>query len=144
MHNLQVVYYKCVRFHKNPISGFGGVALTRYMDGRTDRLIPIYPSNFVCGGVGYNLREIIKLQWQGLKRRNVTFFIYTITSLYSNYLLHINKVQTIVLNTGEQPKQHTIVKATQRKLITIAMLTLLCGNPLNREQCITPNFYINK
>jgi hypothetical protein len=44
------VYYKCVKFHKNPISGLGGVALTRYMDGRTDRVIPIYPPNFVCGG----------------------------------------------------------------------------------------------
>jgi hypothetical protein len=30
------VYYKCVKFHKNPISGLGGVALTRYMDGRKD------------------------------------------------------------------------------------------------------------
>jgi hypothetical protein len=28
----------------------GGVALTRYMDGRTDRVIPIYPPNFVYGG----------------------------------------------------------------------------------------------
>jgi hypothetical protein len=27
------VYYKCVKFHKNPISRLGGVALTRYMDG---------------------------------------------------------------------------------------------------------------
>jgi hypothetical protein len=35
--HLQVVYYKCIKFHKNPISGLGGVALTRYMDGRTDR-----------------------------------------------------------------------------------------------------------
>ena len=25
------------QFHKNPISRLGGVALTRYMDGRTDR-----------------------------------------------------------------------------------------------------------
>jgi hypothetical protein len=33
--HLQVVYYKCVKFHKNPISLLGGVALTRYMDGRT-------------------------------------------------------------------------------------------------------------
>jgi hypothetical protein len=32
--HLQVVYYKCVKFHKNPISGLEGVALTRYMDGR--------------------------------------------------------------------------------------------------------------
>ena len=30
------MYYKCVQFHKNPISGLGGVALTRYMDGWTD------------------------------------------------------------------------------------------------------------
>jgi hypothetical protein len=49
--HLQVVYYKCVKFHKNPISGIGGVALTRYMDGRMDRVIPIYPPNFVCGGI---------------------------------------------------------------------------------------------
>jgi hypothetical protein len=33
--HLQVVYYKCVKFHKNPISRLGGVALTRYMDRRT-------------------------------------------------------------------------------------------------------------
>jgi hypothetical protein len=26
-----VVYYNCVKFHKNPISCLGGVALTRYM-----------------------------------------------------------------------------------------------------------------
>jgi hypothetical protein len=55
--HLQVVYYKCVKFHKNPISGLGGVALTRYMDGqtdgRTDRVIPIYPPNFVCGGYAH-------------------------------------------------------------------------------------------
>jgi hypothetical protein len=33
--HVQVVYYKCVKFHKNLISRLGGVALTRYMDGRT-------------------------------------------------------------------------------------------------------------
>ena len=33
--HLQLVYYKCGKFHKNPISGLGGVVLTRYMDGRT-------------------------------------------------------------------------------------------------------------
>jgi hypothetical protein len=31
------VYYKCAKFHKNPISGLGGVVLTRYMDRWTDR-----------------------------------------------------------------------------------------------------------
>ena len=46
--HLQVVYYKCVKFHKNPISRLGGVALTRYMDGQGDSYIP--PPNFVCGG----------------------------------------------------------------------------------------------
>jgi hypothetical protein len=34
--HLQVVYYKCAKFHKNPISRLGRVVLTRYMDGRTD------------------------------------------------------------------------------------------------------------
>ena len=29
--HLQVVYYNCIKFHKNPISCLGGVALTRYM-----------------------------------------------------------------------------------------------------------------
>ena len=52
--HLQVVYYKCVKFHKNPISRLGGVALTRYMDGRTDRVIPIYPPKLCLRGGGYN------------------------------------------------------------------------------------------
>ena len=30
------MYHKCVQFHNNPISGLGGILLTRYMDGRTD------------------------------------------------------------------------------------------------------------
>jgi hypothetical protein len=37
--HLQIVYYKCVKFHKNPISRLGGDALTRYMDGRTDQMM---------------------------------------------------------------------------------------------------------
>jgi hypothetical protein len=52
--HLQVVYYKCAKFHKNPISGLGGVALTRYMEGRTDRrtdmVIPIYPPQTLFAG----------------------------------------------------------------------------------------------
>jgi hypothetical protein len=43
VHNLQMCMkeYRCyLKFrrgdHKNPISGLGGVALTRYMDRRTD------------------------------------------------------------------------------------------------------------
>jgi hypothetical protein len=42
--------YTFVVHHKNSISGLGGVALPRYMDGRMDKVIPIYPPNFVCGG----------------------------------------------------------------------------------------------
>jgi hypothetical protein len=47
--HLQVVYYKCVMFHKNPISGLGGVALTRYMDGRGDSYIP--PQTLIAGSI---------------------------------------------------------------------------------------------
>ena len=51
------MYYKCVKFHKNPISGLGGVALTRYMERRTDRrtdgqgdsYIPPPPQTFFAG-----------------------------------------------------------------------------------------------
>jgi hypothetical protein len=56
------VYYNCVKFHKNSISRLGGVALTRYMDrrknGRTDRVIPIYPpppQTLLAGGIIINL-----------------------------------------------------------------------------------------
>jgi hypothetical protein len=70
IHNLQMCmteYRCCLKFRRGDNStyiftkrgvGFGGVALTRYMDGRTDgwmdgrtdRVIPIYLPNFVCGG----------------------------------------------------------------------------------------------
>jgi hypothetical protein len=43
------VYYKCVKFHKNPISGLGGVALIRYMDGQGDSYIP--PQTLFAGGI---------------------------------------------------------------------------------------------
>jgi hypothetical protein len=53
----------CVKFHKNPIGGLGRVVLTRYMDGRTDgqtdRVIPIYPPNFVCGGYKCAWRNMV-------------------------------------------------------------------------------------
>ena len=55
------MYYKCVKFHKNPISRLG-VALTRYMDGRTDEWTDgqgdsyIPPQTLFAGG-------IIKQQW---------------------------------------------------------------------------------
>jgi len=55
--HLQVVYYNCVKFHKNPISRLGEVALTRYMDGRTDRQTDgqgdsyIPPQTLFAGGI---------------------------------------------------------------------------------------------
>ena len=51
--HLQVVYYKCVKFHKNPISCLGGVALTRYMDGWTDGQGDSYipPQTLFAGGI---------------------------------------------------------------------------------------------
>jgi hypothetical protein len=53
--HLQVVYYKCAKFHKNPISSLGRVALTRYMDGWTDRQGDSYipPQTLCVGGGGY-------------------------------------------------------------------------------------------
>ena len=47
--HLQVVYYKCVKFHKNPISRLGGVALARYMDRQGDSYIP--PQTLFAGGI---------------------------------------------------------------------------------------------
>jgi hypothetical protein len=40
---------KC-KFHKNPISGLGGVALTRYMDGQTGRFL-YTPQTSFAGGI---------------------------------------------------------------------------------------------
>ena len=58
------MYYKCVKFHKNPISGLGGVALTRYMDGQTDGQGNSYipPQTLFAGG--YN--NLICLQYSGM------------------------------------------------------------------------------
>jgi hypothetical protein len=48
--HLQVVYYNCIKFHKTPISRLGGVALTKYMDGRTGWFLYTPAKKFVCGG----------------------------------------------------------------------------------------------
>jgi hypothetical protein len=48
--HLQVVYYKSVKFHKNPISRLEGVALTRYMDGRTGWFL-YTPQTLFAGGI---------------------------------------------------------------------------------------------
>jgi hypothetical protein len=54
---LQAVYYKCVQFHKNPISRLRGVALTRYMDGRTDGQGDSYlaPQTLLARGIQIHL-----------------------------------------------------------------------------------------
>jgi hypothetical protein len=44
------VYYKCVKFHKNPISRLGGVALTRYMGERTGWFL-YTPQTLFAGGI---------------------------------------------------------------------------------------------
>ena len=54
---MQVVYYKCVKFHKNPISRLGGVALTRYMDERTDGQGDSYIPPKLCLGGGIMIRK---------------------------------------------------------------------------------------
>jgi hypothetical protein len=66
--HLQVVYYKCAKFDKNPISRLRGVALTRYMDGRTDGQNESYiPPNFACGG--YN-KQLFHPENQGAYLQN--------------------------------------------------------------------------
>ena len=74
--HLQVVYYKCVKFHKNPISGLGGVALTKYMDGRTGWFL-YTPPNFVCGGGGIKIRlkQYVSLRSKG-RHNNLIIWIY--------------------------------------------------------------------
>ena len=61
--HLQVVYYKYAKFHKNPISGL--VALTRYMDGRTDGQGDSYipPQTLFAGGINIRKAYITPYYW---------------------------------------------------------------------------------
>jgi len=43
MHILRFVYYNYVKFHQYRFNHLGGVALTRHLDRRNDRVFPIYP-----------------------------------------------------------------------------------------------------
>ena len=56
-----IMYNMCAKFHQNPCINLGGVGGTNMSlwtdrrtdsktDGQTDRLIPVYPPNFVAGG----------------------------------------------------------------------------------------------
>ena len=63
--HLQVVYYKCVKFHKNPTSRLGGVALTRYMDGRGDSYIP--PQTLFAGGI---INNCAKSAWYARRQHS--------------------------------------------------------------------------
>ena len=78
------MYYKCVKFHKNPISRLGGVALTRYMDGRTD---------FVCGGIrksSENCVITLKIRWdkidQGKYENNVKSYLENLTTEIDSFV----------------------------------------------------------
>ena len=74
------MYYKCVKFHKNPISGLGGVALTRYMDGLGDSYIP--PKPLFVGGMGIKTIDIKLIR------------LYTVKTVQTNILsisMHIYK-----------------------------------------------------
>ena len=84
--HLQVVYYICLKLHKNPISRLGGVAVTRYMDGRTDWWTDgqgdsyISPQTLFAGGIKKCLLNIypfffciILLSWQ---YHIVSFWLY--------------------------------------------------------------------
>ena len=80
MQHLQVVYYKCVKFHKNPISGLGGVALTKYMDEWGDSYIT--PKLCSCGGMGKKTIDIKLIR------------LYTVKTVQTNILsisMHIYK-----------------------------------------------------
>jgi hypothetical protein len=82
------VYYKCVKFHKNPISGLGGVALTRYMDERTDGQGDSYihthpPPNFVCAGI------ITLIQFRHITLVKMSFICLTYINVYRVLLASI-------------------------------------------------------
>jgi hypothetical protein len=49
------MYYKCVKFHKNPISRLGGVVLTRYMDGWTDGQTDRQDDSYIPGRGMYHV-----------------------------------------------------------------------------------------
>ena len=62
--HLQVVYYKCVKSHKNPISRLGGVVLTRYMDGRTIHRLQMSPFNKTTSTKDHlSYQAIFQMHW---------------------------------------------------------------------------------
>jgi uncharacterized RmlC-like cupin family protein len=82
------VYYNCLKFHKNSISSLVGVALTRYMDGRTGRFLYI-PPNFVCGGYNNKIATktvvIIQSYLDGSQNSNNKHNIYNVSCFLQNY-----------------------------------------------------------
>jgi hypothetical protein len=64
-----IMYNLCTKFHQNPCIKLGGVGGTnlclwtdREADRQTDRLIPVYPPNFVAGGIKkyqYNIISVL-------------------------------------------------------------------------------------
>ena len=105
------MYYKCAKFHKNPISRLGGVALTRYIDGRGDSYIP--PQTLFAGGI-INVSKSSSVQAQDTSnpsrlspsdyklffRNNVCFF----SNSYVAYILMLYKqvqYECLWSNTGK-------------------------------------------
>jgi hypothetical protein len=61
-----IMYNMCAKFYQNPCINLGGVGGTnlclrtdRQTDGETDRLIPVYPPNFVAGGTNMANQKFI-------------------------------------------------------------------------------------
>jgi hypothetical protein len=86
--HLQVVYYKCANFHINPISGLGGVALTRYMDGWTGWFL-YTPPNFVCRGYNEWMHMLKKLKTKSCMR-----LIHSLLFIFSLMICSLIKQQT--------------------------------------------------
>ena len=98
--HLQVVYYKCVKFHKNPISRLGGVALTRYMDGRTGWFLYryMYPPQILLAGGGiiiyFQTTDKLKVCWrQAWAQNTVKNKSYTLS-----FLCVLNTWQILFIN----------------------------------------------
>jgi hypothetical protein len=117
--HLHVVYYNCVKFHKNPISRLGGVALTRYMDGRTGRfLYTPPPPNFVCGGYEECTTIYLLTIWSsdlfltGVIYREVTHFVLQSTppiciQEMSEHNIHLYRLYNNTINEIPAKVDHT-------------------------------------
>ena len=85
------------------MSGLGGVALSRYMDGRMDKVIPIYPQTLFAGGIIKNTLDSASvddnvckcscLSLDSIKSRMVCICVWFLRvkphyTLYVSWLIH--------------------------------------------------------